>query len=109
MRNEERLLIRGLASGDAAAEDEFVSLWSPRIHKWIAQRARYESVDDYAQEVWSHLLEDACRRLLQWKGLYDDHAWHANSLRFLEDTDGAQGLRPATGRSTLPDTGHDST
>ena len=81
MRDEERLLIRGLASGDAAAEDKFVSVWSPRIHKWINQRASDESADDYAQEVWSHLLEDDCRRLLQWKGLYDDHAWHANSLR----------------------------
>ena len=48
---------------------------------WVAQRAAREKVEEYAQEVWIHLVAGNWLRLLQWNGLYDDAAWHENSLK----------------------------
>lgn len=81
MRDTERQLIRDLVAGDPAAADEFVNTWDPRIVGWIRQRCWPSSVDDFAQEVWWHLVDDDFRRLLKWKGLYDDAAWHPYSLQ----------------------------
>ena len=80
MREEQRNLIHGLAARHPGAEQEFYRTWHPRICDWIASRAPYEKVEDYAQEVWAHLNEGNWLRLLQWKGLYDDEAWHPQSL-----------------------------
>jgi len=76
----ERQFIRDLAAGDRAAADEFVRFWYPQIKSWIAGRASPSKVEDYAQEVWQHLIKDEWRVLLQWKGLYDDAVWHPRSL-----------------------------
>ena len=47
---------------------------------WIADRAPSFKVEDYAQEVWQHLIKDEWRVLLQWKGLYDDVDWNSRGL-----------------------------
>ena len=69
-----------MAARDRAAAHEFVSIWDPRIRGWVARNADYEKVDEYTQEVWGHLIQGNWLRLLQWKGLYDDEAWHEHSL-----------------------------
>jgi len=76
----ERQFIRDLIAGDRAAADEFVRFWHPQIIKWVAYRASHLKVEDYAQEVWQHLIKDEWRVLLQWKGLDDDAVWHPRSL-----------------------------
>ena len=80
MAQAERRLIKDLIAGNIAAGDEFVRIWQPRIISWIKGRASSIHVVEYAQEVWRHLFEDDWRRLLQWKGLYDDEAWNPRSL-----------------------------
>ena len=80
MREEQRNLIRRLAARESGADQEFYNLWHGRICDWIASQAPYEKVEDYAQEVWSHLNKGRWLRLLQWEGLYDDDAWHPQSL-----------------------------
>ena len=80
MPEEDRQLIRAMVSGDRGAAHEFVSTWQPRIERWIAVRTLQFRIDDYAQEVWLHLAEGNWLRLLQWRGLYDDEAYHAHSL-----------------------------
>jgi DNA-directed RNA polymerase specialized sigma24 family protein len=80
VREEQRQLIQRLAAHDRAASREFVRLWDGRIKDWICQCAPHEKVEEYAQEVWGHLIEGNWLRLLQWKGLYDDDAWHPHSL-----------------------------
>ena len=42
--------------------------------------ARHDKVEEYAQEVWGHLIEGNWLRLLQWNGLFNDAAWHPHSL-----------------------------
>jgi len=83
----ERQFIRDLVAGDAAAANEFVCFWHPQIKTWITGRASPSKVEDYAQEVWQHLIKDEWRVLLQWKGLDDDAVWHPRSLAaFLRQT-----------------------
>ena len=77
---QERQLIKRLAAHDPAAGQEFVHNWDHRIKSWISQCAPHEKVEEYAQEVWGHLIEGNWLRLLQWKGLYDDEAWNPHSL-----------------------------
>ena len=74
MPEQERQLIRRVAAHDLAAGQEFVHRWDDRIKIWISQIAPDEKVEDYAQEVWGHLIQGNWMRLLQWKGLYDDDA-----------------------------------
>jgi RNA polymerase sigma factor (sigma-70 family) len=69
-----------MVTGDRAAAHDFVSAWQPRIERWIAARTLQSRVDDFAQEVWLHLAGGNWLRLLQWRGLYDDEAYHAHSL-----------------------------
>ena len=57
-----------------------MEIWDPRIKYWISQCAPYEKVEEYAQEVWGHLIEGNWLRLLQWKGLYDDEAGNPHIL-----------------------------
>ena len=80
MREEERQLIHRMAAGDPNASYEFVEQWSPRIERWVSQRATDEKVEDYAQEVWAHLIAGNWLRLLQWNGLDNDEDWHQHSL-----------------------------
>ena len=80
MREEERQLIRRLVVGDVAAEHQFVSMWHPRIYVWAARHTWVRPIDDCVQQIWYHLLDNDCARLLQWQGLYDDDAWHTHSL-----------------------------
>lgn len=80
MCEEERNLIRRLAERDPLAEREFVEKWDPRITRWVAQRAQPHKVEEYTQEVWGHRIAGNYLRLLQWKALYDDEAWHEHSL-----------------------------
>jgi len=77
---QQRQLIRRLAAHDRAAGREFVNLWDDRIKYWISQCAAHDKVEEYAQEVWGHLIEGNWLRLLQWRGLYDDDAWNPHSL-----------------------------
>ena len=63
-----------MAVHDQAASREFVDRWDSRIKSWVAGRATYEKVEEYAQEVWGHLIRGNWMRLLQWDGLYDDDA-----------------------------------
>jgi len=81
VRDEERNLIHRMAARDPAAGHEFVDRWDDRIKGWIAQRAPNEKVEEYAQEVWAHLIEGNWLTLLQWNGLFDDEAWHEHSLK----------------------------
>jgi len=76
----ERQFVRDLVAGDAAAADQFVRFWHPQIKTWIAGNVPSFKVEDYAQEVWRHLIKDDWRVLLQWQGLYDDAAWNPRSL-----------------------------
>ena len=69
-----------MAAHDPAAGREFVTQWDERIKGWVHQNADREKVEDYAQEVWRHLIECNWLRLLQWNGLFDDEAWHPHSL-----------------------------
>ena len=69
-----------MAARDAAAGHEFVARWHDRLCIWVAQRTAPQNVEEYAQEVWGHLVAGNWLRLLQWKGLYDDEAWHEHSL-----------------------------
>lgn len=80
MREEERNLIRRMAKRDPLAGREFADKWDPRITCWVAQRVHTHKVEEHAQEVWSHLIQGNWLRLLQWKALYDDEAWHEHSL-----------------------------
>ena len=80
MREYETNLIQRMASGDPAAGREFVDRWDDRIKGWIVGRAPGEKVEEYAQEVWAHLIAGNWLRLLQWKALYDPDAWHEHSL-----------------------------
>ena len=80
MREEERQFIKRLAHHDPAAGHRFVNMWDDRIKYWISQCAPHEKVEEYAQEVWAHLIQGNWMRLLQWKGLYDDDAWNPHSL-----------------------------
>ena len=70
-----------MAARDSAAGHEFVRIWGPHITHWVAQNALHEKVEEYAQEVWIHLVAGNWLRVLQWNGLYDDAAWHENSLK----------------------------
>ena len=81
MREYETNLIQNMASGDPAAGREFVDRWDNTIKGWIVGRAPREKVEEYAQEVWAHLIAGNWLRLLQWKPLYDPDAWHEESLR----------------------------
>jgi DNA-directed RNA polymerase specialized sigma24 family protein len=80
VREEQRNLIHRLAGREPGAADEFYATWHSRICHWIAGQAPYEKVEEYAQEVWLHLSAGNWLRLLQWDGLYDDEAWHPQSL-----------------------------
>ena len=80
MPDRDRQLIRAMVSGDRVAAHAFVSNWHPRIEQWIASRTFRHKVDDYTQDVWLHLTEGNWLRLLQWRGLYDDEAYHSHSL-----------------------------
>ena len=80
MIEEQRQLIRRLAAHDPEAEREFVGIWEHRIEHWISERVPHEKVEEYAQEVWGHLIEGNWLRLLQWRGLYDDEAANPHSL-----------------------------
>ena len=80
MPADERQLIRGMVSGDRGAANDLVNAWQPRIKHWIATRTLAYRVDDYVQEVWYHLAQGNWLRLLQWRGLYDDDAYHEHSL-----------------------------
>jgi len=93
-----------MVTGDRAAAHEFVRVWQPRIQRWIAARTLPYRVDDYAQEVWLHLADGNWLRLLQWRGLYDDEAYHEHSLEaFLKritirkviDLQGAERIEPS--------------
>ena len=93
-----------MVTGDRAAAHEFVSVWQPRIERWIAARTLQYRIDDYAQEVWLHLTEGNWLRLLQWRGLYNDEAWHPHSLeaflkritiRKIIDLQGAERIEPS--------------
>ena len=70
-----------MAAHDPAAGHEFFGIWGPHVTRWVAQNAAHEKVEEYAQEVWVHLVAGNWLRLLQWNGLYDDGAWHENSLK----------------------------
>ena len=80
MPERDRQLIRAMVSGDRRAAHEFASIWHPRIEDWVARRTLRHRVDDYAQEVWLHLAAGNWLRLLQWRGLYNDEAYHPHSL-----------------------------
>ena len=80
MRDQERQLVHRVASQDRSACDEFVQMWDDRIRYWVSRRSRAEKVEEYTQEVWGHLIERNWLRLLQWDGLFNDEAWHENSL-----------------------------
>ncbi|MDH3612023.1 MAG: hypothetical protein OES10_02000 [Gammaproteobacteria bacterium] len=66
MREEERNLIYRMAARNPAAGHEFFDRWDRRIKVWIAQHAKHEKVEEYAQEVWAHLIAGNWLRLLQW-------------------------------------------
>jgi len=76
---EEQQLIFGVVSGDKRATARFISIWHPRIYRWIYQNSWLRPVDDAAQEVWYRLLDQGWRRLLDWDGL-DEENWHPHSL-----------------------------
>ena len=78
MLEEQRQMIRGLVAGEPYATRQFISLWHPRIYRWLERHSWLRPVEDSAQQVWYHLLDGGWDRLLQWDGLYDDNAW----LRF---------------------------
>ena len=80
MREEQRQLISRVAAHDPAAGREFVEMWDDRIKYWISQCTPQEKIEEYAQEVWGHLIQGNWMRLLQWNGLYDDDAWNPHSL-----------------------------
>ncbi len=80
MREEQRNLIQRMAAHDRSAGHEFVDRWDERIKGWISQRVPQQKVEEYAQEVWAHLVAGNWLRLLQWNGLYDDEAWREHSL-----------------------------
>ena len=80
MLEEQRKLIHRLVAREPGAGDEFYRIWNSRICDWIAGQAPYEKVEEYAQEVWAHLMAGNWMRLLQWHPLYDDEAWHERSL-----------------------------
>lgn len=80
MLEEQRQLIRGLAAHDPIAAEEFVHVWRERILYWTSQHARPHRVEEYAQEVWAHLMAGNWMRLLQWRPLYDDSQWNEHSL-----------------------------
>ena len=69
-----------MAAHDLSAGHEFVHRWDDRLKGWVAQRTAYEKVEEYAQEVWAHLIEGNWLRLLQWNALFNDEAWHEHSL-----------------------------
>ena len=79
MYDDERQLIFGVASGDERATEYFIQEWHPRIFRWIYRHSWLRPVDDVAQDVWYHLLENGWQRLLDWDGLYADN-WHRHSL-----------------------------
>ena len=69
-----------MAAGDLAAGHEFVDKWTPRIMYWVGQVTDGQYVEEYAQEVWAHLIAGNWLRVMQWKALWNDDAWHENSL-----------------------------
>lgn len=79
MFEEERQLIFGVVSGDTAATAHFISVWHPRIYRWLYRNSWLRPVDDVAQEVWYRLLDHGWQRLLDWDGL-DEENWHSRSL-----------------------------
>ena len=80
MLEEQRQLIRRLAAGDKAAEDQFANDWYHRIRYWVSDIAPPHKIEDYVHEVWLHLKRSNWLRLLQWKPLYDDGAWQERSF-----------------------------
>ena len=72
MYDPERQLIRGLITGDLGATEAFIGHFNPLIRRWIRSNSWLRPVDDIAQQVWYHLLEDHWKRLLSWDGLYAD-------------------------------------
>ena len=80
MTDDVRQLIRRAAAHDPAAGHEFVHRYDAAIKSWVAQRANFEKVEEYAQEVWGHLIQGNWMRLLQWRGLYDDEEYNPLSL-----------------------------
>ena len=80
MLEEQRQLIRRLVARDQAAADEFYFQWNDRICYWISGRAPNNKIEESAQEVWAHLKNGNGLRLLQWRPLYNDEAWHEHSL-----------------------------
>ena len=80
MPEDIRQLIRQVAAHDQAAGRAFVHEYDERIKYWVYQRADFEKVEEYAQEVWGHLIQGNWMRLLQWKGLYSDEDYNPHSL-----------------------------
>ena len=80
MREEQRQLIGRLAAGDRVAAQRFVDTWNERIVHWVWRRAPAARVEEYAQDVWLHIMAGNWMRLLQWQPLYDEDAWHEHSL-----------------------------
>ena len=80
MSEEQRALIRAMATGDRSAERAFFEMWQPRIEHWIASRTVPDRIADYCQEVWFRLAEGSWLRLMQWRGLFDDAECHPHSL-----------------------------
>ena len=80
MFEEDRQLIKALASGDNSAADEFVRQWQPRIYAWVQGRTSSRRVDDYVQEVWLQLATNNWYALLAWNGLNAEHPVNPNSL-----------------------------
>jgi DNA-directed RNA polymerase specialized sigma24 family protein len=68
-----------LLTGDPASTRQFVDEWQPRIAGWISRFCPSGAVEDYAQEVLSHLAQDGWRRLGSWRGL-DAERSNPNSL-----------------------------
>lgn len=86
MLQQERQLIIGLAAGEERACRDFVMTWHPRIIGWVRSESPPYLVEDYAQDVWQHLMDDGWRRLLRWRPLDHDVEWHPHSLEaFLKE------------------------
>lgn len=62
------------------AAQQFVDAWNDRIVYWVSRRVPAARVEEYAQEVWLHIMDGNWKRLLQWRPLYDENAWHEHSL-----------------------------
>jgi RNA polymerase sigma factor (sigma-70 family) len=94
MSDRDRQLIKGLVTGDPDATNEFISLWQPRIYRWVRWKSWLKQTEDASQQIWFHLLENSWERLLSWEGLYSENEEHSleaflrqvsiNKLRDLE-------------------------